>query len=219
MFERIVAGCLAHRLAVLVLTLVVSVWGAWALRGLTIEAFPDPTDTQVQIITLNSGQPAEEMERQVSIPIERTVNGMPGLTRVRSFNLFGLSYVTLTFRDGVDAYFARAQTAERLRLVELPEGVAAATDSSSMPTAASAARIAFSLATELVSAGQKSVPTLFHCGKWVFSKVDSSPKGPSMYTPVMPGRWFALSVPAPATNGSATMPNTAGLALTLRSTV
>ncbi len=133
MFERIVEACLAHRLAVLVATFVVAVWGVWSFSGLTIEAFPDPTDTQVQIITLLPGQPAEEMERQVSIPIERVVNGMPGLTRVRSINLFGLSYVTLTFRDGVDAYFARAQTAERLRLVELPEGVVPQLGSLSTP--------------------------------------------------------------------------------------
>jgi heavy metal efflux system protein len=132
-FEKIVAACLAHRLAVLVATLVVFVWGVYSFQGLTIEAFPDPTDTQVQIITSNPGQPAEEMERQVSIPIERAVNGMPGLSRVRSINLFGLSYITLTFRDGVDAYFARAQTGERLRLVDLPEGIRSELGSLSTP--------------------------------------------------------------------------------------
>src|SRR5690348_8924288 len=99
------------------------VWGLVAFQGLTIEAFPDPTDTQVQVITLHPGQPAEEMERQVSIPIERVVNGTPGLARVRAINLFGLSFVTLTFGDGVDALQARAQTLERLRLAELPDGV------------------------------------------------------------------------------------------------
>src|SRR5947207_7475979 len=133
MFERIVATALRMRLFVLVFTLVVGVWGFYAFNGLTIEAFPDPTDTQVQIITLNPGQPAEEMERQVAIPIERIVNGMPGLMRVRSISLFGLSYVTLTFREGIDVYFARAQTAERLRLVSLPEGVVAQLGSLSTP--------------------------------------------------------------------------------------
>ncbi|HRG98429.1 MAG TPA: CusA/CzcA family heavy metal efflux RND transporter [Polyangiaceae bacterium] len=133
MFQRIVAACLGSRLAVLVATALVAIWGVWAYSGLTIEAFPDPTDTQVQIITSNPGQPAEEMERQVSIPIERAVNGMPGLARVRSINLFGLSFVTLTFRDGVDVYFARAQTTERLRLVDLPEGVRATLGSVSTP--------------------------------------------------------------------------------------
>jgi cobalt-zinc-cadmium resistance protein CzcA len=132
-FDRIVTACLGHRLAVLVATLLVGVWGIYAFEGLTIEAFPDPTDTQVQVITSNPGQPAEEMERQVSIPIERAVNGMPGLARTRSINIFGLSFVTLTFRDGIDVYFARAQVAERLRLVELPEGVVAQLGSVSTP--------------------------------------------------------------------------------------
>jgi cobalt-zinc-cadmium resistance protein CzcA len=132
-FDKVVAACLRSRLAVIVATLALAVWGLYAFRGLTIEAFPDPTDTQVQVITSNPGQPAEEMERQVSIPIERAVNGMPGLARTRSINLFGLSFVTLTFRDGVDVYFARAQTAERLRLVELPDGVVAQLGSVSTP--------------------------------------------------------------------------------------
>lgn len=132
-FEKIVAACLSHRLAVLVTTLIVFVWGIYSFRRLTIEAFPDPTDTQVQVITLNPGQPAEEMERQVSIPIERAVNGLPGLSRVRSINLFGLSFITLTFQDGVDSYFARAQTSERLRLVDLPDGVVSELGSLSTP--------------------------------------------------------------------------------------
>ncbi|MDB4997749.1 MAG: cation transporter [Myxococcaceae bacterium] len=133
MFDALVRACLRSRLVVLVATAILAIWGVYAFLGLTIEAFPDPTDTQVQIITKNPGQPAEEMERQVSIRIERAVNGTPGLTRVRSINLFGLSFVTLTFKDDVDVFFARAQTAERLRLVELPEGVVAELGSVSTP--------------------------------------------------------------------------------------
>ena len=123
MFEKIVAASLQSRLAVLAATLIIAVWGLYSFSDLTVEAFPDPTDTQVNIISLNPGQPAEEMERQVSIPIERAVNGTPGLARIRSINLFGLSFVTMTFRDGVDPIFARAQTLERLQLAELPVGV------------------------------------------------------------------------------------------------
>lgn len=123
MLERLVSFSLKNRGAILLLGLVTLVSGIFSLSKLTIEAFPDPTDTQVNIITLFQGQPAEEVERQVSIPIERSVNGMPGLVRVRSVNLFGLSYVTLTFADEIDALFARAQTLERLRAAELPAGV------------------------------------------------------------------------------------------------
>lgn len=133
MLERLVSSSLAHRGAVLLVALLTLVLGAFSLSKLTIEAFPDPTDTQVNVITLFPGQPAEEMERQVSIPIERALNGIPGLARVRSINLFGLSFVTLTFADGFDALFARSQTLERLRNAELPRGVVPELGSLSTP--------------------------------------------------------------------------------------
>ncbi|MBI3786335.1 MAG: efflux RND transporter permease subunit, partial [Deltaproteobacteria bacterium] len=123
MIERIVLFALNNRTAVLFFSLVVAVAGLTAFRGLTIEAFPDPTDTQVNVITLFSGQPTEEVERQIGLPIERALNGTPGLMRLRNLSLFGLSYVTLTFEDGVDALFARSQVLERLRDAELPEGI------------------------------------------------------------------------------------------------
>src|SRR5215831_9821455 len=123
MFERIVRFSLANRGAVLFFTIVVVVAGIYAFRGLTIEAFPDPTDTQVTVITLYPGQPTEEVERQVGLPIERALNGTPGMTRLRNLSMFGLSNITLTFADGVDPLFARAQVLERLRDAELPEGV------------------------------------------------------------------------------------------------
>ncbi len=123
MFERIVDLSLRNRGAVLFFTVVVALAGWRAFGSLTIEAFPDPTDTQVNVITLFPGQPAEEVERQISLPIERALNGTPGLIRLRSMSLFGLSYITLTFDDGFDVLFARSQTLERLRGADLPEGV------------------------------------------------------------------------------------------------
>src|ERR1051326_662361 len=123
MFDRIVQGSLRNRGAVLFFTLVVIVAGIYSFRGLTIEAFPDPTDTQVTVITLFPGQPTEEVERQIGLPIERALNGTPGLSRLRNLSLFGLSNVTLTFDDGVDAIFARAQVLERLRDADLPPDV------------------------------------------------------------------------------------------------
>jgi heavy metal efflux system protein len=122
-----------HRPAVLFATLLVAVVGVLSFRDLTIEAFPDPTDTTVNVITNYPGQPAEEIERQVAIPIERAINGLPGLARMRSLNLFGLSFLTLTFRDGFDPFTARAQTIERLRGVELPAGVTPQLGSLSTP--------------------------------------------------------------------------------------
>src|SRR5262245_35107603 len=125
MLEGILNLALRNRAAVILFTLIAALAGAWAFKGLAVEAFPDPTDTQVNVITLFAGQPAEEVERQIGLPLERELNGMPGLARLRNLSLFGLSYVTLTFEDGVDAYFARQQTIERLRGAELPEGVTA----------------------------------------------------------------------------------------------
>src|SRR5690349_21388599 len=123
MFARIVQASLRNRAAVLLFTVVVVIAGFAAFRGLTIEAFPDPTDTQVVVITLYPGQPTEEVERQIGLPIERALNGTPGMTRLRNLSMFGLSNVTLTFADGVDPLFARAQVLERLRDAELPDGV------------------------------------------------------------------------------------------------
>src|SRR5512142_1844781 len=119
MLERLLKFSLANRL----MPVVLAAWGLYAYRDLTIEAFPDPTDTQVQVITLFSGQPTEEVERRVSIPLERALNGTPHLFRLRSVSLFGLSFVTLTFDDDIGAQEARQVVLERLRGAELPQGV------------------------------------------------------------------------------------------------
>ena len=88
MIESLIAWSIRHRLAVLLSAVLVLAVGYASLQELSIEAFPDPTETQVNVITAVPGQPAEELERQVSIPIERVVNGMPGLARVRAINAF-----------------------------------------------------------------------------------------------------------------------------------
>ncbi len=121
--EKLVSFSLQNKGAVLFITLVVAVWGWLSFRDLTIEAFPDPTDTQVNVITLFAGQPSEEVERQIGLPLERALNGTPGLNRLRNISLFGLSYITLTFNDGVEVLQARQQVLERMRDADLPNGV------------------------------------------------------------------------------------------------
>jgi cobalt-zinc-cadmium resistance protein CzcA len=123
MLEKLLTFSLKNRLAPFVLAVVLAGWGFYAYKNLTIEAFPDPTDTQVQVITLFPGQPTEEVERRVSLPLERALNGTPGITRLRSISLFGLSAVTLTFQDGVDTLIARQQVVERMANADLPDGV------------------------------------------------------------------------------------------------
>ncbi|MEO6777403.1 MAG: efflux RND transporter permease subunit [Kofleriaceae bacterium] len=123
MIESLVKGSLQTRLLVFIMAVFVAGAGYYAYSNLTIEAFPDPTDTQVQIITIYDGQPSEEVERRVSIPLERALNGVPGLYRLRSISLFGLSQLTLTFGDGVDPLVARQQITERIPDANLPPGI------------------------------------------------------------------------------------------------
>ena len=123
MIDRLIRGALTARLFSFLMAIAALCGGWYAYQHLTIEAFPDPTDTQVQVITLYPGQPSEEVERRVSIPLERALNGVPGLFRLRSVSLFGLSAVTLTFDDGVDPLTARQQIMERIPGAELPPGV------------------------------------------------------------------------------------------------
>ncbi len=123
MLDALLRYSLRNPISPFLLAAVLAGGGGYAFRNLTVEAFPDPTDTQVQVLTLFPGQPTEEVERRVSIPLERALNGTPGLFRLRSISLFGLSFVTLTFEDGVEPGVARQQVLERMGQAELPEGV------------------------------------------------------------------------------------------------
>jgi cobalt-zinc-cadmium resistance protein CzcA len=123
MLDALLRYSLQNRLAPFLFAITLGVVGWFSYRDLTVEAFPDPTDTQVQVITLFPGQPTEEVERRVSIPIERALNGTPGLFRLRSISLFGLSFVTLTFEDGVELTSARQRVLEKIRDAELPDGI------------------------------------------------------------------------------------------------
>jgi len=97
--------------------------GLWAFTQLSIEAYPDISDTQVVAITLYPGHAAEEIEQQVSVPIERALNSVPNVIARRSRTIFGLSVVELTFEYGTNDYFARQVVLEKLRQAQLPEGV------------------------------------------------------------------------------------------------
>src|ERR1700690_1127813 len=123
MIDRLIELAVRHRVPTLAFTLLFAVFGAYTLSRLKIEAFPDVTNVQVMVITLYPGQAGEEIEKQVTIPVERALFGVPRVLVQRSITSFGLSQVILTFEDGVDIYFARQQVAERLGSAEVPEGV------------------------------------------------------------------------------------------------
>ena len=123
MLHKLIDFVLTQRVFVLVIMAALCVFGYRALTNLPIEAFPDVQDVQVQIVTQYTGQAPEEVERTVTLPIEREMSGVPHQTQLRSVTITGLSVVTLTFEDGTDDYFARQQVLEKLQNVSLPTGV------------------------------------------------------------------------------------------------
>ncbi len=114
MIDAMVRAALAQRLVVVVLALVLLAFGLNAARKLSVDAFPDVTNVQVQIATEAPGRSPEEVERFVTVPVEIAMTGLPGLVEMRSLNKPGLSLITLVFTDATDVYFARQLVMERL---------------------------------------------------------------------------------------------------------
>src|SRR6266581_27273 len=125
MIKRTVSFALYQPLFVVLAAALFIGAGAFAFKNLPVEAFPDVTDTQVTVIALQSGRAAEEVEKQVTIPLEVALSGLPGAVRMFSHTQFGLSFIIVTFNDSVNGYFARQQAIERLQGLDLPEGVQA----------------------------------------------------------------------------------------------
>lgn len=125
MIESLVRGALKQRLVIVVVALCLLAFGLDAARKLSVDAFPDVTNVQVQIATDAPGRSPEEVERFITVPIEIGMTGLPGLTEMRSLNKPGLSLITLVFTDKTDVYFARQLVMERLLEVRdrMPSGV------------------------------------------------------------------------------------------------
>jgi cobalt-zinc-cadmium resistance protein CzcA len=123
MLERLIDLAVHKRTATIILTACFALFGLHTLTKLKIESFPDVTNVQVMVITLYPGQAAEEVEKKVTIPVERALFGTPNVLVHRSITSFGLSQVIVTFEDNVDIYFARQQVSERLPDADVPEGV------------------------------------------------------------------------------------------------
>lgn len=123
--KRLIHIALNQPLMVLMATLLFILAGVVAFKNLSVEAFPDVTDTQVTVIALYPGRAAEEVEKQVSLPIEVALSGLPNSIRVFSHTQFGLSFTVVTYDDKADVNIARQQVNERLRGIDLPQGVEA----------------------------------------------------------------------------------------------
>jgi cobalt-zinc-cadmium resistance protein CzcA len=121
--NRIIDFSLRHRFLVILGAAIFAVAGGMSLRYLDIDAFPDTTPIQVQVNTVAPALGPEEVEQAITFPIEQAIGSLPGLEEMRSISKFGLSQVVVTFKDGVDIYFARQLINERLATVELAAGI------------------------------------------------------------------------------------------------
>ena len=123
MLQLLIETCVHRRAAVLFATLVVAAFGLHAYLDTPIEAYPDVTNIQVTVITQLPGNAPEEIERRITVPLERELNGTPGMTLMRSESLYGLSLITLTFSDDVSSFPARTVVLQRTAAADLPQGV------------------------------------------------------------------------------------------------
>lgn len=118
--KNLVPMAIARRWVVVALFFLLALFGYYSWKQLAVEAYPDIADVTSQVVTQIPGLAAEEVEQQITIPIERALNGLPGMHVMRSKSTFGLSIITIVFNDGVDDYWARMRIEERLKEVELP---------------------------------------------------------------------------------------------------
>jgi cobalt-zinc-cadmium resistance protein CzcA len=123
MINKLVDFALENRFLVLAAAVLLLVWGAVSFHQLSVEAYPDVANNYVEIITQWPGISAEQIEQQVTIPLENAMNGIPGVAHLRSFSIFGLSDLKLIFDDDTDNGWNRERALERLSTVTLPQGV------------------------------------------------------------------------------------------------
>lgn len=125
MLNRIISFSIENKLIIGIFVVALIGWGTYEVTRLPIDAVPDITDNQIQVITVSPALGATDVERLITFPIEQSCSNIPGLTNIRSFSRFGLSLVTVVFNDDVDIYWARQQISERLLQVRasLPEGI------------------------------------------------------------------------------------------------
>ncbi len=128
MIDRFVGFCLHRRIAVIILAILLGGFGVYSWITLSVEAYPDLGDVAAQVTTQMPGLAAEEVEQLVTVPLERQINGTPGLLLMRSSSTFGLSLITVLFRDGYEDYWARQRLTERIAQAILPAGASPSLD-------------------------------------------------------------------------------------------
>src|SRR5882757_1490712 len=134
MIDALVTLALRKRMVVAMICVFVAIYGYYSWTQLPIEAYPDIADTSSQVVTQAPGMAAEEVEQRITIPLERELNGTPGLLFMRSKSTFGLSLISIVFRDGVEKYWARQRINERIQNATLPPGLTPGLDPLTSPT-------------------------------------------------------------------------------------
>src|ERR1700747_1582900 len=128
MIDQLVGFCLHRRVAVIILAALLVGFGVYAWETLSVEANPELGDVAAQVTTQMPGLAAEEVEQLITVPLERQINGTPGLLLMRSSSTFGLSLITVLFRDGYEDYWVRQRLLERINQTTLPPGAAPSLD-------------------------------------------------------------------------------------------
>src|ERR1041384_939078 len=123
MLNKSIETCVHRRVAAIFAVLIAAAFGVRAYLNTPIEAFPDVTNAQVTVIAQMPGYAPEEIERSITVPLERALNGTPRMMQLRSESLFGLALITLTFDDDADPFTSRMHVAQRMASADLPEGV------------------------------------------------------------------------------------------------
>jgi heavy metal efflux system protein len=128
MIDAFVGFCLHRRIPVIIIAVLLGLFGIYAWETLSVEAYPELGDVTAQVTTQMPGLAAEEVEQLITVPLEREINGTPGLLLMRSESTFGLSLITVLFRDGYEDYWVRQRLLERISQVTLPAGASPSLD-------------------------------------------------------------------------------------------
>src|SRR5438445_7894812 len=134
MIGALIDFALRNRLMMLCASLVLFIWGVISFHNLPIEAYPDVADTYVQVITQWPGHAAEEVEQQITVPLEVQLNGVAHMTHLRSASLAGLSAITIIYDDQTTTFNTRQEVLDRLQLATLPQNVNAGIGADYSPT-------------------------------------------------------------------------------------
>src|SRR5277367_2520123 len=134
MIHRIVQFALRQRFLVLIMVAFMAIAGVISFQRMPVDAYPDLSPPMVELITQWPGHSSEEVERLITVPVERGVNGTPRMTALRSISLYGLSDVIMTFQNGTDNYFARQQIYNAIPNISLPSGITPSVSPMSSPS-------------------------------------------------------------------------------------